>query len=52
MIGGRFFVSLREVNNSENILKVRSLLKESFFWYDDAYINDNMNELVKKQTEK
>ena len=28
MNGGNFLLSLREVNNSEKILKIRSLLKE------------------------
>ena len=36
MSGGRFLVSLREVNNSERILQCRSLLKEDIdFWEED-----------------
>ena len=36
MSGGRFLVSLREVNNSERIIQCRSLLKENInFWEED-----------------
>lgn len=36
MSGGRFLVSLREVQNSERILRCRSLIKEDInFWKDD-----------------
>ena len=36
MSGGRFLVGLREVNSSEKILKIRSLLKENInFWEGD-----------------
>ena len=31
MNGGRFLVSLREVNNLEKILQIRSVLKENIF---------------------
>jgi hypothetical protein len=38
MSGGRFLVSLTEVNNSERILLLRSLLKEDIdFWDNDVY---------------
>lgn len=36
MSGGRFLVSLREVNNSERILACRSLIKEGvYFWNEE-----------------
>ena len=37
MRGGRFLVSLREVLNTERILKCRSLIKEDIinFWKED-----------------
>ena len=49
MIGGKFLVILREVNKSEETFKASRLLKEiMIFWYEDVYLNDNMNEWVKE----
>ena len=42
-----FFESLREVNNSEKVLKARRILREGINFLDnDVYINDNISELV------
>lgn len=42
-----FFESLREVNNSEKVLKARRILREGINFSDnDVYINDNISELV------
>ena len=52
MSGGRFLVALREVNSSEKILKIRSLLKENInFWEEDLSISTNSDEKKKKLTE-
>ena len=42
--GGRFLVGLREVNTSERILAIKSLLKESvFFWKEDIQSTKNQD---------
>ena len=42
-----FSESLREVNNSEKVLKARTILREGINFLDnDVYINDNISELV------
>ena len=52
MSGGRFLVALGEVNSSEKILKIRSLLKENInFWEEDLSISTNSDEKKKKLTE-
>ena len=39
MSGGRFLVGLREVNSSEKIIKIKSLLKEDIsFWDEDLHV--------------
>ena len=44
MSGGRFLVGLREVNTSERILAIKSLLKESIsFWEEDVYPDSNLD---------
>ena len=49
MSGGRFLVSLREVNNSEKILKMSIFLKNIMnFGDENVYINNNISELVKQ----
>ena len=49
MSGGRFLVGLREVNSSEKILKIRSLLKENIkFWEEDLQIEVNQSDAVGK----
>jgi hypothetical protein len=46
MSGGRFLVSLTEVNNSERILLLRSVIKEDIdFWDEDLY--ENSTEVTK-----
>ena len=48
MSGGRFLVGLREVNTSEKIIKMKSLLKEDIlFWEKDIDIHIEQNESVK-----
>ena len=42
MSGGRFLISLREVNDTERVNAIASLLKESIgFWKDPLQQNDN-----------
>ena len=42
MSGGRFLVSLRELKNTERIIAISSLLKESIdFWNHPLQQNDN-----------
>ena len=49
MSGGRFLVSLREVNNSEKILKMSIFLKNIMnFGDENVYINNNISELVEQ----
>ena len=49
MSGGRFLVGLREVNSSEKIFKIRSLLKENInFWEEDLQIEVNQSDAVGK----
>ena len=49
MSGGRFLVGLREVNSSEKILKIRSLLTENInFWEEDLQIEVNQSDAVGK----
>ena len=49
MSGGRFLVGLKEVNNAEKILKIRSLLKESInFWEENLNVEDNKSEYLSK----
>ena len=49
MSGGRFLVGLREVNSSEKILKIRSLLKENInFWEEDLQMEVNQSDDVGK----
>ena len=49
MSGGRFLVGLREVNSSEKILKIRSLLKENInFLEEDLQIEVNQSDAVGK----
>ena len=48
-MGGRFLVGLREVNSSEKILKIRSLLKENInVWEEDLQIEVNQSDAVGK----
>ena len=49
MSGGRFLVSLEEVTNSENFLKMNSIVKENVnFWEEDIFINNDLKETVLK----
>ena len=49
MSGGRFLFGLREVNSSEKILKIRSLLKENInLWEEDLQIEVNQSDAVGK----
>ena len=49
MSGGRFLVGLREVNSSEKILKIGSLLEENInFWEEDLQIEVNQSDAVGK----
>ena len=49
MSGGRFLVGLKEVNNAEKILKIRSLLKEGIhFWEENLNVEDNKSEYLSK----
>ena len=50
MSGGRFLVSLlREVTNSEKILKISSFVKENInFWEENIFINNDLKETVLK----
>ena len=49
MNGGRFLVGLKEVNTSEKILKIRSLIKEGIiFWEENLYADNSKRELVSK----
>ena len=49
MSGGRFLVSLREVNTSEKILALNSILKEDInFWEEDIYVQDETKEIICK----
>ena len=51
MSGGRFLVGLREVQNSERILVIKSLLKESIcVWREDLQVEscENTTELIDK----
>ena len=41
MSRGRFIVSLKDVINSEEILKIKSLLKEGFDINDEVKVNEN-----------
>lgn len=45
MSSGRFLGSLRDVHFSENIIKIKSLLKEAFFLGDEN-IDKNKNEAI------
>ena len=45
MGGGRFLVSLTEVNNSQRILLLTSVIKEDInFWEHDLYENKDLTE--------
>ena len=45
MSAGRFLVSLTEVNNSQRILLLTSVIKEDInFWEHDLYENKNLTE--------
>lgn len=44
MSGGRFLVGLREVESSERILSIKSLLKESISSYENIYMDQNCEE--------
>ena len=44
MSGGRFLVSARDVSNSENILKIKSLVKAGFDITEDLKINNDYSE--------
>ena len=46
MNGGNFLVSLREVNNSEKILKIRSLIKEDI---DILKVIYSVNQMQKRE---
>ena len=49
MSGGRFLVSLEEVTNSENFLKINSIVKENVnFWEEDIFINNDLQETFLK----
>ena len=50
MSGGRFLVSLREVNTSEKILMLTNVLKENLnFWEEDVYSPEReVSEMVTK----
>ena len=49
MSGGRLLVGLIEVNSSEKILKIRSLLKVNInFWEEDLQIEVNQSDAVGK----
>ena len=49
MSGGKFSVSLREVLNSENFLKISSFVKENInFWEEDIFINNDFEETAMK----
>ena len=49
MSGGRFLVGLKEVNNAEKILKIRSLLKEGIhFWEENLNVDNNKSEFLSK----
>ena len=51
MSGGRFLVGLREVNSSEKILKIKSLLKEEInFWEEDLHLEKNESSNVERLT--
>ena len=46
MSGGRFLVSLTEVNNSQRILLLTSVIKEDInFWEHDLYENKDLTEI-------
>ena len=46
MSGGRFLVGLRELQSSERVLKMRSLIKEDIdFWKEDVMPRDVFNEV-------
>ena len=48
MSGGRFLVSLTEVNNSQRILLLTSVIKENInFWENDLYVdNDHIGSIL------
>ena len=49
MSGGRFLVSLREVNSSEKILALNSIIKEDInFWDENIYTGDRTNDVIVK----
>ena len=51
MNGGRFLVSLKDVNNSDKILRIRSLLKENInFWEENLLNKGDYNALLEKFT--
>ena len=53
MSSGRFLVSLREVNNSQKILALTSILKENInFWEEDIYSDINLDAIVREIEEE
>lgn len=53
MSGGRFLVSLREVNNSEKILAISSVLKEGVdFWKEAVTTKDKIDEVCENCIEE
>ena len=53
MSGGRFLVSLREVNTSQRILALSSILKEDIdFWNEDVYSFDSSDSIIQEIEEK
>ena len=46
MSGGRFFVGLREATNNEQILTLKSLLKESIFFWQENIGPDSSKDLA------
>ena len=47
MSGGRFLVSLREVNNSEQVLALSSILKENIdLWEEEIYVDETRGIIV------
>lgn len=46
MSGGKFLVSLREIETSEKILKLKSLMKENCAWSDSLDKNQNVEETL------
>ena len=47
--GGRFLVKLRKVKNSENFLRMSSIVKENInFWEEEVFINNDLKETVLK----